>query len=248
MRTLLYINDTFCSSLEQLRGVVSLNLIPNTPVYEDLLTLQRDGELAQWLAEGSQEEVKLSKMLDRLPTDSTNNELMESLFEIITGESLRVPKPNIFSFLDFKHVNLSIDNTPILLNPIKYKEYRGKFPKNSIEGATSKMYISTEIAIKKIENESFNIQFEGNEQVLKRFRLSLVDKKPGQSITLTYNMQIVENNDFSFKILADDLLIYDIFVSANIELREILQTPSDNNYSYYNEYDDYDLYGSERVG
>ena len=120
MRNLLYINDSYCLSLDQLRSFFSMELIPGTPLYEDLLRAQRDGELVRWLAEGSSdEENELSKMLNSLSHDIPNSELMEKIKHIFVGETLTIQKPHFSSYIEIQKVRCVVNGNVICLS-LKY--------------------------------------------------------------------------------------------------------------------------------
>lgn len=158
MRTLLYINDTICSSLEQLRGIVSSNLIPNTPVYEDLLTLQRDGELAQWLAEGCSKEIELSKKLNDLPVDISNSELVNRIRQIFVDDAQEVRKPHFSTYIELQQIRCKVNETFIdieKLNPRWYEGVIDVFPE------LCKVKILFDFKIIKTDNERFVLNLMG---------------------------------------------------------------------------------------
>lgn len=198
MRTILHINNSICSSLEQLRSFFSMDLTPETQLYEDLLTLQRDGELALWLAEsGLEEEVKLSKALMNLPEDLCNSEIIANMKQIFVGVEQRVQKPHFSSYFELKQIRCLTEDSEIELipQPQKYRSLLKHHPhfQNPLHHEILHVYdgyVTSEsnkkcwlhffldFKIIKTDDEVFKIFFHGTHM------LSLNDKKVGQIVTI----------------------------------------------------------------
>ena len=206
MRTLLYINDTICSSLKQLREIVSKNLIPNTPVYEDLLTLQRDGELAQWLAEGCSKEIELSKKLNDLPVDIPNSELVNKIRQIFVDDAQEVRKPHFSTYIELQQIRCMANDEILNFEELSTHRFLGIItgvPQN----CEAKFLIDFKVI--KTDNESFDIKLLGD------YKISLIDKNVGEIVTIETDPCNLTNRT-----------TYSLFVD-NVNLAEITINPSE---------------------
>lgn len=202
MRKILFINDDICCSLEQLRDIFSDALVPGTTLYEDLLTLQRDGELARWLSEGdSEDEIKISKMLNDLPIDISNSELVNRLKKIFVGNAQKIQKPHFSNYIKLQQIRCLANDSAVELvyEPSKYnnllknhphyskqykevetlKVYEGYIRRQSDKECRIKLFLDFKIT--KADNEEFEIYFHGTHI------LSLKGKSVGQIVTIESN-------------------------------------------------------------
>lgn len=152
MRTVLFVDNTICSNLEQLKDYFVNSLSPNTTIYEELLTIYRDGILTEWLSEGeTEEEHNLYEKLSRIPDDLSNTELIRRILNYIFGDGIHLSEP---SFNDF----LQIESTIIIADDILYDfaSYRLKFHSFRIQLESSNASIShirLMLKVKKIDLE-----------------------------------------------------------------------------------------------
>ena len=80
MRTVLFIDNSICSSIDQLKSIFMRKIVPNSPFSEELLTIYHDGILSQWLSEGrTEEERSIYEKIKALPSNLTNSEILEKL-------------------------------------------------------------------------------------------------------------------------------------------------------------------------
>ena len=185
MKALLHINDSICSSLGQLRDIVSEILSPDTPLYEDLLTLQRDGMLAKWLAEGvTDDEKELSKMLNILPNDLPNSELMSKIKHILVGEALTVQKNHFSSYIELQQIRCRVNGNIVILEEYAPHKYQGL-----INDISNRCHITFLFDFKVIKTDyelyAVNLYYglNGNDPLGKYF-LTVSDKKVGDIITV----------------------------------------------------------------
>lgn len=209
MRTVLYINDSICSSLEQLRNIFAEVLVPATPLYEDILTLQRDGEFARWLSEGdSEDEKRLSKMLNDLPIDISNSELVNSLKQFFVGDAQEILKPHFSNYIELQQIRCMANDSEVELiyEPTKYNILLKNHPhysKQYKEGKTLKVYegyvrrqsnkecwtkLFLDFKIIKTDDEELVIYFHGTHI------LPLKGKSVGQIVTIESNPYMFETN------------------------------------------------------
>lgn len=220
MRTVLYLNDCICSSLEQLRSIISSNLIPDTPVYEDLLTLQRDGELVQWLAEGNtEEEAFLSTTLSGISPELPNNELIQAMIEALLGDKIDVSKPNYSMFFEINGITCKVNDIPIDIekedhNNISWKINMSYCPISAVTNKHwAELTLDIELKIKKVDNELFimklfdkddsgcglNLEIENE--------ISLKDKNIGEIVPITIGPFIVGERNDNMQLMIDNEVV-----------------------------------------
>ena len=211
MKTVLYINDCYCLSLKQLQEFFSVELIPGTPLYEDLLIAQRDGDLAQWLAEGSAEEIELSKTLNDLPINIPNNELVNRLKKIFVGDAQKILKPHFSNYIEFQQIRCMNDDTLIELVENTPNHYDGTIKRSSIKNC--KLRFLLDFKIIKIDNEVFDVSF------TKTHKLSLFGKSIGQIETIEMPCALL--TDKLLKLSIDNELIATVNIRDSISVIKI---------------------------
>lgn len=155
MRTVLFIDNSICSDLEQLKQYFVDSLSPNSPIYEELLTLYRDGILTEWLSEGTtKEEMTLLKKLDKIPKDLPNGILMETVTSIFAERSISIEKPTLLSYVDIESIEIqtgeTVNNT-IHLCPDKEVLLEKK--------ELTSLIVCLNGKLKKADNENFKLGF-----------------------------------------------------------------------------------------
>ena len=218
MKTILYFNDCICSSLEQLRKIVSKKLIPNTPIYEDLLTLQRDGELAQWLAEGNTEdEISISTALTELSPELPNNELIQAIIGVLLDDMTGVSKPIYSLFFEINAIRCKTNDIPIDIEEEDHNNISWKINMSScpISAVTNKHWaeltLDIELKIKKVDNELFIMKLsEENDSgygIMIENDISLKDKYVGQIVTITMGPFIVGERNENMQLMIDNKVV-----------------------------------------
>ena len=212
MGTVLYINNSFCLSLDQLRSYFSVELVPETPLYEDLLIAQRDGELVKWLAEGgSEDEMKVLKDLENLPTDISNSELVNRLKKIFVGDTQEIQKPHFSNYIEFQQIRCMDDDTLIELVEDMPYHYYGTINGNSNKNC--KLRFSLDFKIIKTDNEVFDVRF------IRTHKLSLSGKNIGQIETI--EMPCTFSTDKLLTLSIDNELIATVNLRNSISVIKI---------------------------
>ncbi len=103
MSKILYIGNRYCRTLEELRSYFADISSNEDSLYDELLTLQLDGQIVQWLEEGAEEEKILATKIKNLPAELTHKDLMEKLAEILTNKNMCY-NINLSSYVDLKEV------------------------------------------------------------------------------------------------------------------------------------------------
>lgn len=110
MNSILYIGNDYCHTLEQLQDCFRHISSDQDSLYNELLTLQRDGLIAQWLEEGTEKEKTLAKQIKNLPAELTNKELMEKMAEILTNRNTSYDI-NLSSYIELKDVSYALHDS-----------------------------------------------------------------------------------------------------------------------------------------
>lgn len=157
MSSILYIGKDYCRTLEQLQGYFRQISSDQDSLYNELLTLQRDGLIAQWLEEGSEAEKSLAKRIRDLSMELTNKELMEKLAEILTKQNTSY-NVNICSYLELKDVSYALhEPLPLLTKPIFKKISKGEVLNIKEEDLKGTLQLQMTFKIIKPEKETFRL-------------------------------------------------------------------------------------------
>lgn len=186
-RIKLYIDNEYCLSLEQLRGYFARDLNPETDLYKDLLTWQRDGMLQLWLEQGTtDDEQQLARQLKDLSYKQGNTELMGELTRIFIGHVGQIHKPNPSNYLELKSVQCVTARETIELER-KDENYLGSLylrPDRIIKFSVKLVFV---FKIKAIENEIFTLRLKSEDtKMANDFLLSLSDYRAGENLTIEF--------------------------------------------------------------
>lgn len=156
MSSILYIGNDYCYTLEQLQDYFRHISSDQDVLYNELLTLQRDGLIAQWLEEGTEQEKSLAKRIKSLPTSLTNKEVMAKLAEILTNKNKNF-NVNFLSYLELKEVTYAL--TEFKQMDVAFKSIRNGDVINMMEEhLNGTMHLRLKFKILKREKESFNLK------------------------------------------------------------------------------------------
>lgn len=156
MSSILYIGNDYCYTLEQLQDYFRHISSDQDVLYNELLTLQRDGLIAQWLEEGTETEKALAKRIKGLSKNLTNKELIENLAEILTNKNKNF-NVNFLSYLELKEVTYAL--TEFKQMDVAFKSIRnGDVIYMMEEHLNGTMHLRLKFKILKREKESFNLK------------------------------------------------------------------------------------------
>lgn len=185
MRTVLFIDNSVCSNLEQLIKYFDASLSPNSPIYEELLTLQRDGVLTDWLSEGeTEDEKRLADILNNIPENLSNSDLMEQLVSAFTNSNVQLEKPLLSDYVDFERFVIKVEDSSCEIGSETVKIEEAQIGKSSI---------IVEMKVKKIDNENFTIKvFDNDTKMLDETKIRLNDYAVGEIVSLELPLPIVK--------------------------------------------------------
>ena len=81
MKTVLYLNNTYCDSIEKL-GWLLCNKLSDKSFKKELLAAFKDNVLSEWLKD---REPNKAKLISSLSKDSDDNDLLRQIYKVITG-------------------------------------------------------------------------------------------------------------------------------------------------------------------
>ena len=210
-RIILEIDNEYCLSLKQLKGYFARDLKPDTRLYEELLTLQCDGMLQQWLEQGTtDDEQELARQLKDLSGKQTNSELMGELIRIFTGHCGKIDKPQPSTFLDLLAVECRVNGQAVSLVSSGKHQYDGEINLQNKKLFLKKAFlpevqVSLSFKVKKKDNEQFSIKLMTQEgQMLKSDSLLLWTHQVGSTLNVDFVSFIFDRDEAAFKIVVDD--------------------------------------------
>lgn len=211
MRTPLFVNDSFCSNLEELRQYFKTNIESDSLLYEELLTIYLDGTLLHWLNEGTTEDERIIlEELNKIPEGLSNSTLMEKMINIFTGNKVTIKITNINEYLKLTSFSLMYANQSINLSsegfyPIDY---------DCIMNAR----IRIDFEVKKTKNEVIPIAVDNNTtNSSSNNEINLLNFSKGEVFSLDVPLPNVDRGLQQFKIVSDsyELGSFGLKVSLN---------------------------------
>ena len=204
-RIILEIDNEYCLSLDQLKGYFARDFKPDTRLYEELLTLQCDGMLQQWLEQGTtDEEQELARRLKDLSGKQTNSELMGELIRIFTGHCGKIDKPQPSTFFDLQAVECRVNGQQVSLSSSGKHLNAEKIVLPNDKTPLPEVQVSLSFKVKKKANEQFCIRLMTQEGlILKSESLSLQIQKVGSTINVDFASVILSIGDTVLSITVD---------------------------------------------
>ncbi len=231
MNTVLYIENNYCQSLKQLQAYFKKDLKQGSSLFEELLTLQRDGLIAKWLSEGGAEEQTIAKQLNNLSSSLNTSDLMKDVAKIVVNQDMTYDV-SILTYLGIDNIQIGCE---------------GKFEPTTEGRAIVKktwwkkdIVIRYQFKVKNIDKETFVIKANVSNDLLCEIKLPLDNQQIGgiididvpipftklkcinknyrestKSIVLSSNDEIISKLDFEIK-YDFNLLSYVDFVEVQL--------------------------------
>lgn len=111
MKTILYIGNTYCSSIEELKIIIEKSPAQDSLLGKELLCALKDGTLERWLQEGEKEERLLANELPQIQMGSSDSDLLKKLGESFKSD-YKTKVFNISDFIRLHEVKGCIGDTP----------------------------------------------------------------------------------------------------------------------------------------
>lgn len=185
MRTVLYIDDSICSDIEQLKKHFVSSLSPNSPIYEELLTLFRDGVLTEWLSEGETEDEKqLTEILCSIPNSLSNSDLMEQLVSTFSNSNIHLEKPFLSDYVEFEHLSIKVDGSRSGIGNETIKIEKGQITESAI---------IIDAKVIKVDNENFILKvFDNDTKLFSETEIKLDNCCVGEKVTIQMPLPVME--------------------------------------------------------
>lgn len=225
MKTLLFINGSSCTSLEQLRDYFCTDLQSDKQLYEELLTLQRDGVLSSWLEEGSKEEKMLSNELDNIPNTISNSELMQKLICIFSNNKNKyLLSSSIETYTDIISYYIYSKNSD------KYFGTNGNI--TILNKELEQSFFVLKLKVKKVDNEIFTIKAISKKEQCET-NIHIQSYKIGEIISISLALPKIELGVQKIDIVSNSELICSFKINVVKDIQK---------------YQNYDEYSSFRFG
>lgn len=184
MRTVLYVGNSVCSNIEQLKEYFENSLSPSSPIYEELLTLYRDGILIDWLSEGTTDDERhFTKILRSVPDNLSNSDLMEKLVSVFTNSNIHLEKPSLSDYVDFELLSIKGDGISS-----KISNETIKIEKAQIEDSS----IIMEVKVNKVDNENFIVKvFDNDTKLFSKAEIQLDNCCVGEKVTIQMPLPVM---------------------------------------------------------
>lgn len=201
MNTILYIGDTYISTLGQLRQCV-LDAFGNarkSTLMREIETLYRDGMLQSWLEQGDADEQWLADELKSIKKDIDSSKLCEHIALILTDELCSVSR-NINDYL-------KVEKWMVYADGIGYSMSAGKYNRCKLPPKWHKLTVCVQCRVTNEDAETFRLSMtDYDKNVGGDFLLDLRKYSRGQLVNVKFDMLNTMKHDklaLSLKVVAD---------------------------------------------
>ncbi len=198
MKTILYIGNSVCLRLDELRNYF-LQSTSSPDLYEELLTLYLDGTLLEWLKEGNDKELELASLLESFPRTLSNHEMMSRLIFLFTDTAHGCPMPDAKDYLEVYSVVYQFQGNE--------KEY--SLRKEIVVLTADMAVVSFIIRFKVIntDNETLWLRLTDNEDNLQLTGIHLRELSKGQLCEQCMSCEISDTKLHSFSLYCNNELM-----------------------------------------
>lgn len=94
MKSILYLNNRYCTSINDITSVLSNIDNLESPLFHELRRAFQDGTLSAWFSEGSQYEKELATKLEQMPPSVTNEIMLRQFNILFADKDIDIQKPS----------------------------------------------------------------------------------------------------------------------------------------------------------
>ena len=94
MKSILYLNNRYCTSINDITSVLSNIDNLESPLFHELRRAFQDGTLSAWLSEGSQYEKELATKLEQMQPSVTNEIMLRQFNILFADKDIDIQKPS----------------------------------------------------------------------------------------------------------------------------------------------------------
>ena len=109
MNTILYLNDRYCTSIEDIKDVLSKVKSLDSPIVSELRCAILDGTLSNWLSEGTDHEKALVSKLSELDTGAKDDQMLNFLSSLFAQKETVAKKPKYTEYFVFHSAKYIFD-------------------------------------------------------------------------------------------------------------------------------------------
>ena len=193
MNTILYIGNSYISTLEQLRNCVfeAFNNEKKHVLIREIETLYHDEVLQHWLEEGGNEERQLAKELRAIKQNIDSSKLRECIVLILTDEMYNVNR--------CVHDYLSIENYMVYAdNVLKYQLKEGGDNKINISHNCNTITVKLLCRVLRSEAETFELAIYNNGNIIgDNVILNLRNYSEGQLVNIEIPLNGIKKTQLS---------------------------------------------------
>ena len=197
-RALLYIDGEYCHTLSKLKGYIIPGPKPNTRLFYELLTLQRNDLLSQWLEQGdSDEEQMLSVVLRGIHKTMNDNQLMDTLAEAFMRSGSNYSTSVDTSYLKLEEVNCIFSRGKIIsLTTSDGNSFCGSIDTLIHDNSQSiKCLLRFRLKNKSVSKTYIQLVSSGGDEIYSVL-VSLKDYNVGSLVNIVFPSIIINRNNF----------------------------------------------------
>ena len=207
MNAVLYIEDSYVTSWNQLCDILPSELSPGTTIYDELLTSFLDGMLENWLEEEDGKCKEIANEVKNIDKKQSNSIIIKQLIDIFSkyidkkkypDKKIAVSPPEFKRYLSLEKIKCNLRTTDI-----------DNFEEFSIDSDfRENVVFEFPFSINEVENESFTCEIYDGESVLSTFDINLRDLRIGTKVFSSrikfskekkYNLMLVSNGSQIFR-------------------------------------------------
>ena len=181
MNAVLYIEDSYVTSWNQLCDILPSKLSPGTTIYDELLTSFLDGMLENWLEEEDGKCKEIANEVKNIDKKQSNSIIIKQLIDIFSkyidkkkypDKKIAVSPPEFKRYLSLEKIKCNLRTTDI-----------DNFEEFSIDSDyRDNVVFEFPFSINEVENESFTCEIYDGESVLSTFDINLRDLRIGTKV------------------------------------------------------------------
>lgn len=110
MNTLLYLNNKYCTSVNDIKDVLAKIDNLESPLFHELRRAFQDGILSSWLSEGTPSEKELSVRLDEIEPSVTNEIILSQFNKLFADKDVEIQKPSYKNYFSLSSSRYKFSN------------------------------------------------------------------------------------------------------------------------------------------
>lgn len=175
MNAVLYIEDSYVTSWNQLCDILPSELSPGMTIYDELLTSFLDDMLVNWLEEEDGKCKEIANEVKNIDKNQSNSKIIKQLIDVFskyTDKKIAVSPPEFKRYLSLEKIKCNLRTTDI-----------DNFEEFSIDSDyRDNVVFEFPFSINEVENESFKCEIYDGKSVISTFDINLRDLRIGTKV------------------------------------------------------------------